>query len=135
MATLLVVEDDDHHRHSLMETLEAAGYCVIAVAQASTAAALLERHASVDLLITAVNAPVMSGLDLLAWKDSSPRFERIPGIVLAGHRQNLGGYADRYPFLRKPVSFVELLLTVAQQFGTRVGPPVSNRHQGRGEVN
>lgn len=113
MATLLLVEDDDHHRNTMYDVLERAGYDVIAVAQGSTAADILERHPGVQLLITSVNAPVLEGLDLLAWKDSAPALERIPGIVLADHPDYLGGYARKYPFLRKPVSYVELLLTIA----------------------
>src|SRR5882672_3820563 len=61
---VLVVEDDDHLREVLLQAATLEGYQALAVSSAEAAIERLERE-SFDILLTDVNLPQMSGLDLL----------------------------------------------------------------------
>jgi len=61
---VLVVEDDDHLREVLLQAATLEGYQALAVSSAEAAIERLERE-SFDIMVTDVNLPQMSGLDLL----------------------------------------------------------------------
>lgn len=61
---VLVVEDDDHLRAVLLQAVTLEGYQAVEVSSAEAAIVRLESE-SFDILVTDVNLPQMSGLDLL----------------------------------------------------------------------
>jgi len=61
---VLVVEDDDHLREVVLQAATMEGYQAVAVSSAEAAVERLE-HEAFDILVTDVNLPEMSGLDLL----------------------------------------------------------------------
>jgi len=61
---VLVVEDDDHLREVLLQAATMEGYQAEAVSSAEAALERLEQE-SFDIMVTDVNLPEMSGLDLL----------------------------------------------------------------------
>ena len=96
--TILLVEDEAPVRELVRRVLEDAGYVVLAAGLPSEAERLLEETEEVDLLLTDVVMPEMSGYDL-ALRVS----ERRPGMRLLF----ISGYAPRAqpvkgPLLKKP---------------------------------
>ncbi len=106
--TVLVVDDESDVRSLVAEILRGSGYRVIAAPDGDAAIALLERaHQPVDLLVTDVVMPVMSGTDLAARvTDRSPttRVLFVSGFVPAGSPSLRGA-----PLVAKPLRRAELL--------------------------
>ena len=104
---ILYVEDNDLIRESFADLLAAADRRVVSVADGAGARAALREHA-VDLLMTDVNLPDGSGLDVA--REALLQNPALPVIVCSGHdvgdaTRRLGPNA--HP-LRKPVDLFEL---------------------------
>jgi two-component system, cell cycle sensor histidine kinase and response regulator CckA len=84
--TILLVEDEDPVRELVCRVLESAGYTVLAAARPSAAEELVAETAEIDLLLSDVVMPEMSGYDL-AHRVS----QRRPGIRMLF----ISGYAHR----------------------------------------
>jgi two-component system response regulator FlrC len=116
-APILVVEDDAPLREALVDTLEMAGYCVIAAPAAEQALAWLNKTTP-GLVLTDVQMPGMDGHALLcALKTRHPN---IPVILMTAYGQIENavqairdGAAD---YLPKPFEPDTLLATVARYF-------------------
>lgn len=112
---ILLVEDNADAREVLAQLLESHGY---AVRSASNGAQALEEagRRSPDLVITDVEMPEVSGLDLLQQFRQLPTLADIPVIVVSAHhdiQDRIAGFdhgAD--DFLPKPVHVDELLARV-----------------------
>lgn len=115
---VLVVEDDLNLQQALMDTLAMAKYQAYAVDCAEAAIALLGRQA-IDLVVTDVNMPGMSGHQLLAWlREQKPH---IPVILMTAYgciEQAVDamqqGAAD---YLVKPFDPDQLLASIAKTAG------------------
>ena len=104
---ILYVEDNDAIRESFAEVLATAGRRIVCVADGAGARAAL-REQDVDLLMTDINLPDGSGLDVA--REALRQNPGLPVIVCSGHdltdiAQSLGPTA--HP-LRKPVDLDEL---------------------------
>lgn len=67
MATVLVVEDDQHIREIVRDELEDAGYAVVVAPDADAAIAILEARHEIHLVFTDIDMPgSMNGLKLAA---------------------------------------------------------------------
>lgn len=104
---ILYVEDNDYIRESIAELLATAERRIVCVADGAGArAALREQH--VDLLMTDINLPDGSGLDVA--REALRQNPMLPVIICSGHdlrevAQSLGPTA--HP-LRKPFELDEL---------------------------
>ncbi len=110
MASILLVEDDEHVRKPLEMLLALERYDVTAAQSAAEAAFLLGWKAF-DLLLTDVNLPDGNGLEIA---DKAKKMG-MPAIVVTGY--NLGlepGSLDGYDYLLKPIRERELLAVVRQ---------------------
>jgi len=113
--TILLAEDDDAVRAIARETLERAGYRVLAAADGSQALALAEAHdGSIDLLLTDVIMPGMNGRELAATLT-----RRRPGIRVlyaSGYTDNMlegqGALAPGVTLLDKPFTPADLAAKV-----------------------
>jgi len=104
---ILYVEDNHSIRESFAEVLAAAERRIVCVADGAGARAAL-REQDVDLLMTDINLPDGSGLDVA--REALRQNPRLPVIVCSGHdlsdvTRSLGPTA--HP-LRKPVDLDEL---------------------------
>jgi DNA-binding NtrC family response regulator len=104
---ILYVEDNDLVRESLAELLATADRRVVCVADGAGARKAL-REQSVNLLMTDINLPDGSGLDVA--REALRQNPRLPVIVCSGHdlrdvAQSLGPTV--HP-LRKPFDLEEL---------------------------
>jgi PAS domain S-box-containing protein len=106
--TVLVVDDESEVRALIAEVLRGSGYHVVVAADGDAAISLLERATRpVDLLVTDVVMPVMSGTDLAARVTSaspSTRVLFVSGFVPAGSPSLRGAR-----LVAKPLHRAELL--------------------------
>ena len=95
----LVVDDSMLIRHTVCRFLEARGF---AVESATNGAEALEKLGEMRpaVIITDLEMPKMSGLDLIAALKARPETAAIPVVVLAGRR------SDSNPLLDTRASFV-----------------------------
>ena len=106
--TILLVEDETLVRELICRVLQSAGYVVLAAGLPSEAQRLLEENAHVDLLLTDVVMPEMSGYDLAL---------RVTELRPNVRRLFISGYAPRAqlvkgPMLKKPFAPDELARAV-----------------------
>jgi len=124
-ARILLVEDDLAAGRLLRRVLEREGYQVLLARNGQDALALLsESEATVDLLLTDVIMPVMSGPALV-----SRLGERQPGVLtlfMSGYTDDVlarhGFSAENVDLVRKPFSPTELVRRVGEFLSER-GPP------------
>jgi PAS domain S-box-containing protein len=119
--TILIAEDDDGIRETLIRTLTDAGYTTLAAANGTDALALAEQHASaVDLLLTDVVMPGMLGDELAETLHDQRPDTRI--LFISGYA---GDLMSRYGVLKpgltvlaKPFTTGDLLTAVRTAIGT-----------------
>ena len=70
-ATILLVDDERVVRTMLRAYLERSGYHVLEADSGETAQKIAEQHAAIDLLLTHVVMPTMSGPELVKYFDTS----------------------------------------------------------------
>lgn len=110
---ILLIEDSLTVRHSLARTLQEQGYRVSQAGDGLEALASLQQGANVDLIISDIEMPRMSGFEFLSELRKTPTLQTIPVVMLTSrsgskYRQfaaNLGANA----FVNKPSSTQELL--------------------------
>ena len=112
MACVLIVDDEKNIRSGLTLAFEDEGYDTLEAENGEIAWKLINKR-SVDLVITDLRMPVMSGYDLL--KRVSSTFPTLPVIVLTGHgsiedavKAMQDGAID---FFTKPVDLDHIMLT------------------------
>ena len=112
MACVLIVDDEKNIRSGLALAFEDGGYDTLEAENGQIAWNLINKK-SVDLVITDLRMPVMSGYDLL--KRVSSTFPTLPVIVLTGHgsiedavKAMQDGAID---FFTKPVDLDHIMLT------------------------
>jgi CheY-like chemotaxis protein len=106
-ANILVVDDDLEVREILAETLVELGYGVVQAASGEEALPILRERSDIDLLISDVRMPGMSGLELAEQAQA-----RVPGLKVI----LISGYFLPQPiavrFLKKPFHMHELASAV-----------------------
>ncbi|RDV04012.1 response regulator [Undibacter mobilis] len=110
---VLLVEDDRDFVSELRPALEAENLNIKVAETAEDALAILEVDRQIDIVITDIMLPTMSGLELLKRVKTLRRERKIIGIILTAHasidyavtalRQNA------VDFLQKPIHFDELM--------------------------
>ncbi len=109
--TVLLVEDDHQVRVLSGNVLRRQGYKVLEAENAADALLLAERYeASIDLLLTDVVMPRMSGRELA--EHLSPTRPRMKVLYMSGYTDDAmmrhGIATSEHAFLQKPVSAAEL---------------------------
>jgi len=102
--TILVVEDDDALRRMAVEALQLFGFRVLQAAAAEEALTLLDKSGRVDLMLTDIVLPHMSGRELA--RQLEGRRPEMKVIFMSGYAEQAAvrhGLIDRdQPFLSKP---------------------------------
>ena len=116
MKKILVIEDDASLRRGITELLVGAGYDVWSAEDGQIGLHQTQQE-DFDLIISDINMPKLTGLDVLSKLRSDPSTQHIPFIFLTARsmnqdiRQGMSNGADDY--LTKPFSPQELLDAVA----------------------
>jgi CheY-like chemotaxis protein len=117
----MIVEDDPAIRHMTAKLLNRAGYEVIAVADGSEALATARTAGPIDVLVTDVIMPAMSGIDLA--EQMMDAYPSIGVVLLSGYVEetlHLERATSRgATFVAKPLSSTQLLQTVGQAVTSR----------------
>jgi PAS domain S-box-containing protein len=128
---ILIVDDSENTRHSLVAMLDRSGYIARAVSSGEEALSALARASQsgrpIDLVLMDWRLPGINGVETSRRIKGNPTFSRIPEIlmvsaferdeVLAGHRDVIFD-----GFLSKPVNRRNLLDAIAATLGSNVTP-------------
>ncbi len=115
-ATILIAEDDDGTRTVVARMLERIGHTVLLAPDGQQALRLAEQHAgSVDLLLTDVMMPGMSGIQL------RQRRLTVPVLYMSGYpegaQEEAAGFRLETDFIAKPFSSTVLGRKIAEKLG------------------
>jgi signal transduction histidine kinase/ActR/RegA family two-component response regulator len=124
-AVVLVVEDDPRVSRSTVAALEELGYAAISCAGGREALDLLAKNDNIDLVITDVMMPEMTGPELI--REMARLYPHIGVLFVTGYVGEAGDAQDLsgYDILRKPITVAVLADAVAVALGHRVGGSVS----------
>jgi DNA-binding NtrC family response regulator len=118
--TILVADDEKNIREGLCEAMQMDGYAVAAAADGQEALEVVNRGI-VDLLITDIKMPRLSGEELL--KKVIAKYPTLPVIILTGHGTIESAvqamHDGAYDFLTKPVNLDRLSLLVRRALANR----------------
>ena len=122
-ATVLVVEDDPRVSRSTVDALEELGYRPLACAGGDEALAMLEVHPEIDLVVTDVMMPEMTGTELAS--AMRRRFPHVPVLFVTGYVGETGESDELIggEVLRKPFTVAAL----ANAVETALGPVSGSR--------
>lgn len=113
---VLLVEDEALVRITARSSLQALGYRVIAAANGYEALGMLEQNLAVELMITDISMPGMTGRDLV----HSARLLRpdLPILLTTGHEQGRSD-GSGLPVLGKPYLLEELAAAIADALSAK----------------
>ncbi len=118
---ILVVDDEQHFRDWLCQTLKRRNYAVEACEDGQTALALLDDGQQFDIIVTDVRMPKMSGLQLL--RTVHERFPTTDVVIMTQYGsvpEAVAALKDgAIDFLEKPFPQETLLLRVQKAFESR----------------
>jgi CheY-like chemotaxis protein len=117
MHTILVIDDNQAYRADLLEILQYEDYATLEAENGLVGLQMIRQH-SPDLILSDVDMPVMSGMDLLRAVKADPNYARIPFVVATARNdsrtqrtaQGLGAQT----YLTKPVDISLFLATIVK---------------------
>lgn len=111
--TILIIDDEKDLAELLAQRLMLKGYKVLSAYDSETGLELIQKN-EVHLMISDINLPGKSGLELLNWM--SEHFSKIPVVLITGflNENDAKEAVDKgcFGFLAKPISKQELLRVV-----------------------
>jgi two-component system chemotaxis response regulator CheY len=113
--TIMTADDSASMRQMVSFTLKKAGFSVVEATDGQDALGKLNQ-ASVDMLITDLNMPVLDGLELIRRVRALPQFRYIPIIMLTTESQadkkQAGKAAGATGWIVKPFTQEQLVAVV-----------------------
>jgi len=121
--TVLVVEDEATIRSNVCECLQQLGYQVVEADSGKSALNLCEaKHGKIDLVITDLVMPGMSGYELAG--QMAQRYPKVKMLFMSGYTEDTAARRDILlrgsPFLQKPFSVGDLSIAVQQALTLRM---------------
>ncbi|HWE26899.1 MAG TPA: response regulator [Polyangia bacterium] len=123
--SILIIEDDDGVRESLADILREEGYLVEVANGGEAALRRLTERPTPTLILLDLMMPQMDGVDFRRRQLADAELSKIPVVIISA-RPDVADQAQRLhadAFLRKPMSFEELLHVVQNRATTEVGAP------------
>ena len=118
--TVLLAEDDDNLREVMQAFLEVMGYAVLPCHDAQMASRVFRSGATVDLLLTDIEMPGRSGVELA--RELTTLSPSLPVLIVSGcflTTEMKGEMQSRgWAFLSKPFAFPVLLATLHAVLGS-----------------
>ena len=124
-APLLIVEDDQDIRESLVEFMKDHGYRVVAARDGREALDhLLHARERPFLIVLDLMMPVMDGQEFRAQQLRNPELSDIPVLLISAYRdvEERAAELGRLPFLRKPFNLGHLLEEVQARYPPSAAP-------------
>jgi DNA-binding response OmpR family regulator len=113
-STILLVDDDPDVRSLMRTFLEHESYSVLSSGDAERASQIFRAVPQIDLLVTDLNLPGRSGMELA--RELKALRRELPVLMISGGMldtaQEAGLEAEGWSFLAKPFRLPELLSTV-----------------------
>ena len=109
---ILVVDDEEEVREILAEALEDFGYAVVTAASGEEALPMLGNGRDIEMVITDVRMPGMSGLQLA--EEIRHRWPTVKVVLISGY---FLPQAVQQRFLKKPFHMKELASIVRAELG------------------
>lgn len=120
--SVLVVDDDSLVLTSTSLLIEDLGHRVVSATSGAQALALFDQGEVIDLMITDMAMPKMSGAQLAhAVRVLKPD---LPIILATGYAERLEGFAAQLPRLPKPFTQMNLVAIIAQSMKQDIGQSV-----------
>lgn len=118
-ATILLVDDEEDIRYVMELILSMSGYCVIACSAADLASVAFREAPSISLLLTDMQMPGRSGIELA--RELSASRPSLPVLIMSGGMPTPGARKEihdrRWKFLSKTIDERTLLSTIAGLLG------------------
>jgi signal transduction histidine kinase len=110
--TLLVVEDDNDIRETLVSLLSMEGFRVTGCSNGHEALTWLRASPKPDLILLDLRMPIMDGWQFRVAQKGDPQLASIPAIALSADSTPKAAAIDAEAYLRKPVDYDTLLDTI-----------------------
>jgi PAS domain S-box-containing protein len=111
---VLVVEDEERLRESLVELLEEDGYRVSFAENGRAALRQLQAETLPDVILLDLRMPVMDGWEFRSIQKNDPKLAHIPVIAISADGSPQAAAISAHAYLRKPVEGGRLLATIAR---------------------
>jgi CheY-like chemotaxis protein len=112
--TILVVEDEDEARTSLMQILEFEGFRVLGFSNGAEALAYLAQSKEPCVIVMDIRMPVMGGSEFRTAMLRDERLAKIPVVVVTALEPTAAAGLSAVRVFRKPVD-VDALVEVIRQ--------------------
>jgi DNA-binding NtrC family response regulator len=109
---ILVVDNDPLVLQIMLETLEYAGFEVLAASGGTEACRLVERPDHVALIVTELNIPDVNGIAVAQWAETY--HPNVHVLFVSGRPDLLTPLAVPYRYLAKPFTVRQLTETVSE---------------------
>ena len=121
LVRVLVVDDEDRFRESMLKILKAEGLDAVAASGGAEALAELERN-DYDVILLDVKMPGMDGIEVL--RRLAGRERRAEVLILTGHASLDTGMKivqhGAFGYLLKPCEIDELIVKIEQAYERRL---------------
>ena len=112
--TVLVVEDEEEARTSLVQILEFEGFKVFGFSNGAEALGYLEQSEQPCLIVMDIRMPIMDGNQLRSALLQNPRLAKIPVIVVTAMEPSTTTGLSALRVFKKPLD-VDALLSVVRK--------------------
>ncbi|MDT7953253.1 MAG: response regulator [Acetobacteraceae bacterium] len=106
---VLLVDDNDDVRETSADMLKELGYCVLQAANGFEALDKLAKHPELEVMVTDVRMPGMSGFELCDL--ASARYRTLKMVMMSGY---FAPQATTRRLIRKPFRTVELDIAIQE---------------------
>ena len=113
--SILIIEDDEAIRESLIELLENEGYDVKSAENGQVALNyLVTSEHRINLILLDLMMPVMGGLEFCIEIEKNKQLSQIPIVIMSadGRLEEKQDLSRAKSFIRKPVDIDDILATV-----------------------
>ena len=114
MKKILVIEDDDFIRETVLEILEARGFEAVGASNGRTGIQLAVAQIP-DVILSDVMMPEVNGFEVFAAVRSHPATAGVPFIFMTGSEMEKALELKADGYLKKPCSAQEMVRAIAHQ--------------------
>ncbi len=110
--SILIIEDDDDIRDTLLRLLREEGYQTAACANGLEALERLRLGLRADVILLDLMMPVMDGWEFRVRQKADPRIASIPVLAISADTSAKAAAIDAEAYLRKPIDYESLVGSV-----------------------